>query len=45
MAIGTSPTQDDAIVQADEVAADAIDPEEEAALGSGCLNPRKRPRR
>src|SRR5207237_4202701 len=45
VAVGAGPAEDDAIVHADEVAADAVDPEEEAALGTGRLDPRHRPRR
>ena len=45
MAVGAGPAQDDAIVQADEIAADGVDPEEEPALGAGRLDPRQRPRR
>ncbi len=44
MAVRAGPAEDDAIVQADEVAADGVDPEEEPALGAGRFGPRQRPR-
>src|SRR5947207_1819974 len=43
VAVGAGPAQDDAVVHADQVAADAVDPEEEAALGPGGLDPSQRP--
>ena len=43
MAVGAGPAEDDAIVQADEIAADGIDPEQEPALGAGRLGPGQRP--
>ena len=45
MTVGPGAAQDDAIVQADEITSDGIDPEEETALGTGRVNPGQRSRR
>src|SRR5262245_23260895 len=45
MAVGARPAEDNAVIHADKVATDAVDPEEETAFGSGSLDARQRPRR
>ena len=45
MAVGPGPAEDDLVVQADEIAADGVDPEQEPALGPGGLDSRQRPGR
>ena len=45
MAVGAGSAQNDAIVQADEITSDGVDPEQETALGPGRLDPRQRPGR
>ena len=44
-AVRSSPTQDDPVIQADQIASHGIDPEQESALGAGRLGSGQRPGR